>query len=143
MAVLVLLIGLLLIVTGIRGTTRAAGAAIANDLGAYWPMLVAILAIGSIGMVKEFQALSRALMFLVIIVIVLRERGLFDQLKNLPTAVRGVYNVQPAEPLKEPLGSAPIKIEGGQQGGSAGSAPGAALGGPAGAIGGIMRMFTR
>lgn len=76
-------IGLLMIVSGVRDTYKEFGAALIEDFSGdrnffYW--VIAVLAVGSIGYYPKAQGLSRAFLGLVIIAMVVSNRGVFANL---------------------------------------------------------------
>lgn len=75
-------IGLLMIVTGAKGTQDELGSQLLKDFTGegnflYW--IVAIGAIGSLGYIKPIEPFSRAFMALVVIAMVIRNGGFFDK----------------------------------------------------------------
>jgi hypothetical protein len=93
------LIGIAMIVTGARDTYAQAGSMVTADLtgsnggaGFIWYM-AAIGGVGALGAVPELKTLSHYLLALILIAIVLNNRGVFSQftaaLKSLPAASAG------------------------------------------------------
>lgn len=75
-------IGLILIVTGVKDTYKQLGAQIVTDFTGsgnfiYW--VVSIFIIGALGYIPAFEKFSRWLLALVIVVLVLNNRGFFAQ----------------------------------------------------------------
>lgn len=73
-------IGLLMVVTGGRGTYQQFGSMVANEFVGtpnftYW--IVALGAVGAIGYIDAFRTMSRLLMTLIIIVLFLSQKGFF------------------------------------------------------------------
>ena len=71
-----IIVGLLLLVSGVRGTNGDLASLVKGDLSGdnnfiYW--IVSILIIGSIGYIKDFEKLSRAFLVLVIVVLFLKK----------------------------------------------------------------------
>lgn len=76
------IIGLIMIVSGSRDTYKQLGAELQSDFTGegnflYW--LVAIGGVGMLGYVKELRGFSRAFMALILIAMVIRNGGVFDQ----------------------------------------------------------------
>jgi hypothetical protein len=72
--------GLILAVSGVRGTTGELTDLVKGDFQGdrnfgYW--LASILVIGAIGYVEDFRPLSRMFLVLVLVVLVLSNRGVF------------------------------------------------------------------
>jgi hypothetical protein len=75
-------IGLLMIITGAKGTYACFGKDIAEDFtgkGNFTFWLVSIGAVGSLGYIEKLRPLSQAFMTLVIIVMLLSNKGFFAQ----------------------------------------------------------------
>lgn len=75
--------GLIFIVTGVKGTTKALGRQVVSDFSGpqsflYW--FIAIGAVGALGAVPAFKNFSRAFMTLIIVAMVIRNGGVFDKL---------------------------------------------------------------
>ena len=82
-------IGLILVVTGVKNTHKQLGAQIISDFTGpnnffYW--FAAIGAVGALGASETFRPLSRAFMALIIIAMVIRNGGFFDQLMKAISA---------------------------------------------------------
>jgi hypothetical protein len=79
-------VGILMVVTGGRGTYAQFGTLLANEFQGpnnfvYW--LIALGSVGAIGYVQELKTISRLLMTLVIIVLFLKQQGgFFSQFKT-------------------------------------------------------------
>lgn len=76
------IIGLVMIVTGAKGTQNELSEQLVKDFTGegnflYW--IVSIGAIGSLGYIKSIEPLSRAFMALIIIAMVIRNGGFFDK----------------------------------------------------------------
>lgn len=76
-------IGLLLIVVGAKGTHKEFGREVASEFTGpnnftWW--IVSLGAVGSLGYVKQLRAFSTAFMALIVIAMVIANRGFFDQL---------------------------------------------------------------
>jgi hypothetical protein len=101
------LIGLLLIVTGYRGTYQQFGALVAGEFTGkpnFITFAVAILVLGALGYIPAFRIISRLLLLLVMIGIVVSNRGFFANFqKALATGA-----VQPAAVAS---GSAPVTAQ--------------------------------
>jgi hypothetical protein len=85
--------GLLLIVSGVRGTVISSDASKPSLVGLvkqdftgqpnYFEWVVAIVLIGAIGYIPKMEPISRAFMALVIVGMLLSNKGFFAQLKAL------------------------------------------------------------
>lgn len=93
MAFVLVVSGLLMIVTGAKGTYAAFGSQLAGDFTGpgnftYW--IAAIGAVGAVGYVDALRTISRLFLALILIAMVLANKGFFDQLtaalKAGPTA---------------------------------------------------------
>lgn len=74
------MVGMLLIVTGARGTVTQFGSQVAQDVsGGFLYYVAAIAGIGSLGYVDSLRAVSRLFMALILIVLVLANKGFFEQ----------------------------------------------------------------
>lgn len=76
-------IGLLLIVTGAKNTYREFGAELTEDFtgdGNFTWWIVSLGSIGALGYIKELQTFSRLFMTLIIVAMLLSNRGVFAQL---------------------------------------------------------------
>lgn len=77
------LIGLILVVTGARGTMREFGAELRADFtgpGNFIWWIVSIGVVGFLGYIPEFRSFSRWFMTLIVIAMVLSNRGFFAKL---------------------------------------------------------------
>lgn len=82
MAFILVLIGLLLVVSAIRGTQAELGSQVVSDFTGpgnfvYWILALGI--VGAVGYVGDLQKFSRAFMALLIIVLLLSNKGFFNQ----------------------------------------------------------------
>lgn len=82
MAFPLVIIGLILIVSGIRNTTGTLGTLVANDFTGsknffYW--LGAMLIVGSVGYIPKAQTASRAFIVLIMVVMIISDKGFFAQ----------------------------------------------------------------
>lgn len=76
------LIGLIMIVTGAKGTQKEFGRELVSDFtgpGNFTWWIVSIGALGALGYVDKLRTFSRTFMALVIISMILSNRGFFDQ----------------------------------------------------------------
>ena len=81
-------IGTILIFTGIKGDANALYQLIVNDFKGqngnkgyvYW--MLAIVILGGLGYIKSIEPLSRAFMILVVIVLLIHNKGFFAQLQK-------------------------------------------------------------
>lgn len=84
-----LIIGLILVITGAKDTHRAMGSQLAKDFtgqGNFFWWLAAIFLMGAVGKIPGMQNFSRALMGLVIVVLLISNKGIFA---NLTSALQG------------------------------------------------------
>lgn len=78
-------IGILLIVAGIRNTQNQLGSLVASDFtgaGSFLYWAVAIIGIGIVGYAKDFKGLSGSFMALVIIALLVSNKGFFAQFQS-------------------------------------------------------------
>lgn len=101
--------GLLMIVTGAKGTYSQFGSQVASDFTGpgnftYW--IVSIGAVGSLGYIEALRAFSRMFMALILIAMVLSNRGFFtkfsDALKSGPIAPDAIPGTQARDTLGTP-----------------------------------------
>lgn len=146
MPVFFLVIGLLLIVTVVRGTTANFAKRLGSDVsGGYLKWLAAIIVIGALGFVPSLKMPSRYLMALVALVVMLKSgSGFISQLASQISSPGTV------SPTTQPGGNAnlpaiPVQTQGTpQQSGGAGGAGGVLSGAgsnPVGAALGIGKML--
>lgn len=77
-----LLIGLVLVVTGAKGTMRELGSEIREDFigpGNFTWWIASIGVVGTLGYVQELRTFSRVFMALIVISMVLSNRGFFNK----------------------------------------------------------------
>jgi len=86
-------IGLIMIVTGAKGTHAALGKQLVSDFtgpGNFFYWIAAVGAVGAVGAIPGFKPFSRMFMTLIIIAMVIKNGGVFDKLlsaiKNGPVA---------------------------------------------------------
>jgi hypothetical protein len=162
-----LILGAIVLVTALRNTHKQLGTMLAADFSGtgsliYW--IAALAIVGGLGYVPSFQAPSRALIVLLIVVLILSNQGFFTQFSAAlstaqplaPTATGGVVlasatqSIIPgtpgaggidAPPAGEPSAPSgfPVVIVGG--GGSTASSAAGAIGGIAKAASGIGSLF--
>lgn len=140
MPLLLLIVGLILIVTGIRGTTGSLAGHLKDDISAgFIKWLAAILVIGALGFIPQFQKPSRLLLALVVIVVMLKNgSGFIDQFVR---QIEAAPQPSPAQPAGGNANLPAIPLQIGQAGSSgAGGAIGAATG-VAKAASGIFGLF--
>jgi hypothetical protein len=94
MAFVFIIIGVVLTVSGVRGTQGDLWAQVQKDFSpsqqqqgqhSFVPWFVAIMVIGAIGYVEDLKEISRSFLLLVIIVLFLSNNGFFAQLQKLET----------------------------------------------------------
>lgn len=146
MAYVLLFLGVLLVITGVRDTYSALGAQLLKDFsgsGSFLYWIVAIMLIGAIGYYAPAQKFSRTFLALLLIVFVVAQKGLWAQLQA--TFAGGIPQAPaqtPTLPTDIPVNLAgltsqgqPIKVQITQGGG--GGLGGLLGGGGGGGIGGI------
>lgn len=96
MAFVFTIVGLLMIVTGVKGTYAQFGSQVASDFTGskpftYW--VFAIVSVGALGYIDALRTVSRMFLALIIVAMVLANRGFFSQLtsalKQGPVAPQG------------------------------------------------------
>lgn len=128
MPFLLLIIGLMLGATAIRGTQGTLAGLFAADAAGFAKWFAAIVFIGLIGYIPGFQTVSRLLLGLVILIIVIEKKGVFAQLQNALSNPPAPSKAP--EPVTQNLGPFPIQLS--VSGGAGGA------GGIAGALGGLL-----
>lgn len=135
------IIGLILIITSAQSTHKAFGTQVLKDFTngsgcapmsgqyqdcgfAWW--VAAIVAVGALGYIEQFKGFSRAFMVLIIVSMVIANRGVFDQLQAALQAGPTAPTASAAPTLGNGTGSA-----------DGSSSVGKAVGGVAGAATGI------
>lgn len=121
-------IGAIFIVAGIRGTYPALFSQLAADMPGFAIWLAAILAIGIIGYIPKAELPSRMLLGLVLLVMVISNKGAFA---NFVAAFKAPAAVPTTQPAAAPLGPLPVNVFGSTSAGGAGGAAsiGSAIGG--------------
>jgi len=71
--------GLILIITGVQNTYAQMGAQIQMDGAAFLKWLVAIMAVGALGYVNELRQFSHWFLALILIAMVLSNKGFFNK----------------------------------------------------------------
>jgi len=88
MPLLLIALGIILIITAVEGDAAELGALIINDVRGtdnqtgYAVWMFVIIGLGLLGYVKNLQNLSRAFMILVVVVLLLHNRGFFAELQK-------------------------------------------------------------
>jgi hypothetical protein len=91
MPFLFIIVGLVLVIAGVRNTVTDSGQTkglytlVQGDFTGSESFLVwvaAILIIGAVGYIKDFQAISRALMVLIVVTLFLSNGGFFQKLQQ-------------------------------------------------------------
>lgn len=75
-----IIIGLVLLVSGVKGTNDKLASLVKNDFSgsnSYIRWMFAILVIGALGYIKQIEPVSRMFLILVVIVLILSNRGVF------------------------------------------------------------------
>jgi|ERR1700733_4035451 len=76
-------IGIVLIVSGVRGTTGALSSTVAQDFtpnGGYLRWVIGIGLVGAVGYIDELKTISRMFMAIVLIGLIWSNKGVFSQL---------------------------------------------------------------
>lgn len=124
-------IGGALLVSAIRGTQGTLFSLLSQDIKGYLKWAAAIVAVGLLGYIPDFEGPARALLALVLIVIVLANKGLFTKIQqdfaNPPAATPAT---SPAQGVT--FGPVPVQLQGGSSGGGIGGLLGQAAGAVAG-----------
>ena len=92
MAFVFIIVGVVLVIAGVRGTQGQLWAQLQKDFSpaeqqagqhSFLPWFFAILVIGAIGYIEDLKPFSRAFLALVIIVLFLSNNGFFAQLQKI------------------------------------------------------------
>lgn len=113
MPLALVVIGIALIVSAIRGTQGDLFILIQQDIVGWIKWAAAIVAVGLLGYIPGFEWPARVLLALVLIVIVLANKGLFSSLSSQILAAAPSSPKQQTEIAPSALGPAPVKISGG------------------------------
>jgi len=103
MPIALLVIGIIVVLAGVKNTASQVGAQIAGDFsgaGSFWYWIVAVLIIGGLGYYQPLKPVSHLFLLLIVLVFVLSNGGIYAQL------VQAIQNPQPA-PANPVPGSAP------------------------------------
>ena len=76
-------LGLIFLITGVKGTIKPLGAQIVKDFtgpGNFFMWFAAIGAVGAVGAIPQARSFSRVFMTLILVAMVIRNGGIFDQL---------------------------------------------------------------
>lgn len=100
MAFALVIIGLLMVITGARGTYSQFGQQVAKDFSdgfTYW--VIALFLVGAMGYIESLKTFSRLFMALILIALVIRNQGFFDKFQEAlaqgPTAPQGGNSLAP------------------------------------------------
>jgi hypothetical protein len=132
-----LVLGTLLIASGLKGTEHKLGQQIANDMlgtDGFIGWIAAFGAIGALGYIPKLEQPSRYMLALLIVVIVVRNGGVFQ---NAMQAIQGAAASGPAQSVQ----TSPTSLDNAGGSSSGGSSGGSALGTAASIIGGIAAIF--
>jgi hypothetical protein len=126
MAFALIFIGVLLAVSAVRGTTSQLGALVRSDFtgqGNFIWWVAVVLAIGAIGYIRPLQALSKAFLGLIIVVLLLSKGNpikmpqggffaqLFNSLKNATATAPTAATTPAATPIPNaPAANTPVLI---------------------------------
>lgn len=120
MPLAVLVIGIALLVSALRGTEKTLGQQLVKDFtggGSYVDWVAAIIILGLIGYVPNLETPSRALLGLVLLVFIVSNNGVFSNLQQAlsQTSVPAIpTSAETQFPLSGPV---PVQITGGSSGG--------------------------
>lgn len=114
MPVALVIIGMILLVAGIRDNVGNLGRLVAADFSGpnnffYWA--VSVIIVGAIGYVPALRNPSRAFLILILLVMVLSNRGFFTELQ------KAVSSVQAPQPTGQTSSQAQVAASGGGGGG--------------------------
>lgn len=101
MGIALLLIGLALVSSGIQNTQGQLGTLIAGDFsgaGSFWYFIAGLFAVGSVGYYQPLQGASRLLLGLIILVLLLNNKGFFAQLQSALNSPKA--SLTPASPVQ-------------------------------------------
>ncbi len=132
-----IVVGLLMIVTGARNTFRQFGAQLVKDFtgpGNFTWWIASLGAVGAVGYIPKLRPVSTAFMTLIVIVLVIAQKGLFPKLTAALKAGPTAPGPAPAGASSTGLGAALSNSLGGPL---ATLGPAAAFG-PAGAAGAVI-----
>lgn len=141
MIVGLLIVGVLLISSGLKGTEHELGQQLAGDMlgtQGFIGWIAAIAVIGGLGYIPTLETPSRYLLALLLVVIVLRNGGVFQQAQQ---AIQSAAFQGPAHSVQTLPTSIDAPNAGGSGGGKSSSSGGGALGAigqVAGAVGGLL-----
>lgn len=97
------LIGAILVVTGLQGTQGALASQLSSDLsgaGSFWYFIAGISAAGALGYYAPLSGASKLLLFLIVLVLLLSNQGFFAQLQAAVAGAGSVAGpVAPALPV--------------------------------------------
>lgn len=130
MPFVLILVGILMIVVAIRNTYADLGKELVDDFTGptnffYW--IAALFVIGAVGYIDELKTPSRMMLALVLITLLLSNRGFFEKF---------VQELKSGSAHAPPPGPPPPSMGGTGTGGSGGGGAGSSLGGVAGTVGG-------
>lgn len=128
MAFILLLLGIIIVITGYEGTFSQFMALLGQDMPGFLVWAGAIALIGAIGYIPDFAGVSNALLALVLIVIVIADKGAFANFQALlksPPQPAGVQQLTSAADQAALAQGPTINI--GFAGGSAPSSSGGGL----------------
>jgi hypothetical protein len=105
MQIALILIGVLLLATGVQGTQGSLASQLASDFGtgsgSFWYFIVGIFAVGALGYYQPFGGASKWLLALVILVLLVANEGFFTQLQAALSQPLPASPVAPALPVPQ------------------------------------------
>lgn len=132
MPFVLIILGILLVVVGIRNTQGQLGSLIVGDFTGtpnFWYWIAAIFVIGALGYIDELKVPSRAMLALVLITLILSNKGFFAQFTSQLQS--GSAQAPPAGPANPSVG-----------GGSTSAAPSSGTQTSSGGVGGALQQVS-
>ena len=109
MALALIIIGIMMVTAGARGTAGALGNQVASDVGGsdgfvYW--LIAIMLIGSLGYSARFRTFSNAFLALLFVAFIVKDKGgVFSQFQAALGSIQSDPNDSPSTTTSAASGS--------------------------------------
>lgn len=140
MIILFLFLGIMFVVSGLKGTETELAKQLEGDLvgangkSGFIVWLIALIVVGSLGYIPYLQKPSRYLMALIVVVIFLANKGVVSQLFN---AIGSYESAGPSQPVALPAVTAPASTSGSGSSSSSSSSGGSSTSSILGTIGTI------
>jgi hypothetical protein len=109
MALAFVLVGVMLVASGIKNTQGQLGALIVSDFtgaGNFWYYIAGIFAVGTIGYYQPARDISRLLIVLILLVLFLSNEGIWAQLQSGLATAQAAPSVPQAGPTGNLIGAA-------------------------------------